>query len=161
MVPTFPGVKVWRETGTMGEAGESGILSGTPTWGGVCVGGWGLFLVLSRETSMRCRHCFGNHSHPWKTNELLERCHCWEDSVIKQRDHTCFFLSLGRALYRYTRLSCKVCEEGMVQVFHDLLKETHCCTDKPLCNTGHDIVEKSVLYGEDKYNSIHDDISEN
>ncbi|XP_022273837.1 prostate and testis expressed protein 13-like isoform X2 [Canis lupus baileyi] len=94
--------------------------------------------------------------------------HCWKFNIFSKNNRSCttehyyyYHRVTGRYFYHYTRLSCKVCEEGMVQVFHDLLKETHCCTDKPLCNTGHDIAEKSVLYGEDKYTSIHDDIPEN
>ena len=58
-----------------------------------------------------------------------------------------FFLSLGRALYRYTRLSCKVCEEGMVQVFHDLLKETFCCSHDNLCNNGNINLDTTLKFG--------------
>lgn len=58
-----------------------------------------------------------------------------------------FFLSLGRALYRYSELSCKPCEEGMVQVYHDLLKETICCNQKDMCNNGNINLDTTVVFG--------------
>lgn len=75
-----------------------------------------------------------------------------------RRSHLLFFLSLGRYLFHFTKLSCKPCEEGMFQVFHDLLRETHCCTNRHMCNTGKDNLEKSALYGEDADYTVHDDI---
>lgn len=71
-----------------------------------------------------------------------------------------FFLSLGRYLFHLTKLSCKICQEGVTQVYHDLLKETHCCNDRSMCNTGKDNLERSVLYGEDADYTIHDDIQQ-
>ncbi|KAJ1066112.1 hypothetical protein K5549_017841, partial [Capra hircus] len=41
--------------------------------------------------------------------------------------------------YRYSVLSCRACEEGSFLVFHDLYRETFCCTEDK-CNT----VEKNL-----------------
>uniref|UniRef100_A0A8C0SYI1 Prostate and testis expressed 2 n=2 Tax=Canis lupus TaxID=9612 RepID=A0A8C0SYI1_CANLF len=123
-----------------------------------------LTLVFMKEGIRFCHEC--NSFDGFQCRVPMK--HCWKFNIFSKNNRSCttehyyyYHRVTGRYFYHYTRLSCKVCEEGMVQVFHDLLKETHCCTDKPLCNTGHDIAEKSVLYGEDKYTSIHDDIPEN
>nr|XP_055161280.1 prostate and testis expressed protein 13-like [Nyctereutes procyonoides] len=123
-----------------------------------------LTLVFTKEGIRFCYEC--NSFDGFQCRVPMK--HCWKFNIFSKNNRSCttehyyyYHRVTGRYFYHYTRLSCKVCEEGMVQVFHDLLKETHCCTDKPLCNTGHDIVDKSLLYGEDKYNSIHDDIPEN
>ncbi|XP_031210727.1 uncharacterized protein LOC116079131 [Mastomys coucha] len=42
----------------------------------------------------------------------------------------------GLYLFRYAKLNCKPCANGMYQVFHDLLRETFCCIDKSFCNDG-------------------------
>ena len=40
-----------------------------------------------------------------------------------------FPFSLDRYNYRYTVLSCRTCEEGSFMIFHDLYRETFCCTE--------------------------------
>ena len=50
-----------------------------------------------------------------------------------------FPFSLDRYHYRYSVLSCRACEEGSFLVFHDLYRETFCCTEDK-CNT----VEKNL-----------------
>uniref|UniRef100_A0A5F9D5P2 Prostate and testis expressed 2 n=1 Tax=Oryctolagus cuniculus TaxID=9986 RepID=A0A5F9D5P2_RABIT len=54
----------------------------------------------------------------------------------------------GTYLFRYTILSCDPCEEGMQQLYHDLLRETHCCTDRDKCNDGKNNLEVSKLVSE-------------
>uniref|UniRef100_A0A8D1ILR6 Prostate and testis expressed 2 n=1 Tax=Sus scrofa TaxID=9823 RepID=A0A8D1ILR6_PIG len=55
-------------------------------------------------------------------------------------DHFYFYhRRTGTYLYRYSKLSCRPCEAGMSQLFHDLLRETHCCL-KDKCND----VEKTL-----------------
>uniref|UniRef100_A0A8D0NRS1 Uncharacterized protein n=1 Tax=Sus scrofa TaxID=9823 RepID=A0A8D0NRS1_PIG len=55
-------------------------------------------------------------------------------------DHFYFYhRRTGRYFYRYSKLSCRPCEAGMSQLFHDLLRETHCCL-KDKCND----VEKTL-----------------
>ncbi|XP_029771148.1 prostate and testis expressed protein 2 isoform X2 [Suricata suricatta] len=90
---------------------------------------------------------------------------CWKFNLFLSYNRSCTTdhyyyndLVTGRYLYYYTKLSCNPCEEGMFQVFHDLLRETHCCTNEHMCNTGNDNLEKSALFGEDKEYTIHDDI---
>ncbi|XP_045339330.1 prostate and testis expressed protein 13-like isoform X1 [Leopardus geoffroyi] len=97
--------------------------------------------------------CRGPKKRCWKFNlSLKSNKSCTTDHYYYNDPIT------GRYLYRYTKLSCNPCEEGMFQVYHDLLRETFCCTDKHMCNTGHDILEKSALFGEDKEHTIHDDV---
>ncbi|KAM9659022.1 prostate and testis expressed protein 13-like [Trichechus inunguis] len=52
--------------------------------------------------------------------------------------------STGRYLFRFTRLSCQSCEEGPFQVFHDLLRETYCCSEEDLCNDGRKNIDVST-----------------
>ena len=40
---------------------------------------------------------------------------------------------LDRYNYRYSVLSCRTCEEGVFLIFHDLYRETYCCTENN-CN---------------------------
>lgn len=60
------------------------------------------------------------------------------------------FLSLGAHIFRYSKLSCKPCASGMFQVYHDLMRETFCCTDRSYCNDGINRLEMSSLYFEDR-----------
>lgn len=55
------------------------------------------------------------------------------------------FVYLGVYLFRYTTLTCKPCEAGMFQVFHDLLRETTCCSRGNRCNDGKDNHDLSKL----------------
>ncbi|KAL4697568.1 hypothetical protein H8959_003266, partial [Pygathrix nigripes] len=52
-----------------------------------------------------------------------------------------------RYLFRYTTLSCRPCDEGMFQVFHDLLRETTCCINQNRCNTGRDNLDITRILG--------------
>ncbi|XP_022273821.1 prostate and testis expressed protein 13-like isoform X1 [Canis lupus baileyi] len=77
----------------------------------------------------------------WKFNLMIHNRSCSTEHYYYTDRIT------GRALYRYTRLSCKVCEEGMVQVFHDLLKETFCCSHDNLCNNGNINLDTTLKFG--------------
>lgn len=64
----------------------------------------------------------------WKFNAMVRNRSC-------RTDHFYFTDRLtGMYLYRYSRLSCDACEAGMVQMFHDVLRETFCCTQNDRCN---------------------------
>uniref|UniRef100_G3U2M4 Prostate and testis expressed 2 n=1 Tax=Loxodonta africana TaxID=9785 RepID=G3U2M4_LOXAF len=74
--------------------------------------------------------CHGGMKICWKFNVLLTNRSCsTEHFYFNER-------STGRYLFRYTKLSCRSCEEGMYQIFHDLLKETYCCSEEDFCNEG-------------------------
>uniref|UniRef100_A0A8I3W1E0 Prostate and testis expressed 2 n=1 Tax=Callithrix jacchus TaxID=9483 RepID=A0A8I3W1E0_CALJA len=73
-----------------------------------------------------CKHfdgfiCQGGMKSCWKFNVLLTNRSCATDNYYFN-DPTS-----GRYLFRYTTLSCRPCDEGMFQEFHDLLRETTCC----------------------------------
>uniref|UniRef100_A0A8I5TTX5 Prostate and testis expressed 2 n=1 Tax=Pongo abelii TaxID=9601 RepID=A0A8I5TTX5_PONAB len=98
----------------------------------------GMFIVLFMDEGDRvltwkwvrfcnfCKHfdgsiCRGGMKSCWKFNIYLKNRSC-------ATDHYYFSdLTTGRYLFRYTTLSCRPCDEGMFQVFHDLLRETTCC----------------------------------
>ncbi|XP_070129037.1 prostate and testis expressed protein 13-like isoform X1 [Equus caballus] len=67
---------------------------------------------------------------------------CWKFNVLNYErvcttDHFYFNDRLtGRYFYRYSTLSCRACEEGMVRLFHDLVRETYCCNSGDRCNDG-------------------------
>uniref|UniRef100_A0A671EIF5 Prostate and testis expressed 2 n=1 Tax=Rhinolophus ferrumequinum TaxID=59479 RepID=A0A671EIF5_RHIFE len=77
---------------------------------------------------------------------------CWKINIPKgsrscRTDHFYFSDRLaGRYLYRHSKLSCEPCEEGMFQVFHDLLRETFCCTDNDRCNDPDQIIDTTKGY---------------
>lgn len=79
----------------------------------------------------------------------------WRDGIARKTMQLnkvitfAFLLSLGRHLYRYSKLSCSPCEEGMVQEFHDLLRETFCCNHADLCNNGNINVDTTVKFGKE------------
>ncbi|XP_032724745.1 prostate and testis expressed protein 2-like isoform X1 [Lontra canadensis] len=77
----------------------------------------------------------------WKVNLTFYKRSCTIDHYYYVDRIT------GRALYRYSELSCKPCEEGMVQVYHDLLKETICCNHKDMCNNGNINLDTTVVFG--------------
>ncbi|XP_070931892.1 prostate and testis expressed protein 13-like isoform X2 [Macaca nemestrina] len=68
--------------------------------------------------------CHGGMKSCWKFNLYSKNRSC-------ATDHYYFSdLTTGRYLFRYTTLSCRPCDEGMFQVFHDLLRETTCCINE-------------------------------
>lgn len=66
----------------------------------------------------------------------------WKEGIVRKMVRLSkvitflFFSSLGRYFYRYSTLSCRACEEGMVRLFHDLVRETYCCNSGDRCNDG-------------------------
>ncbi|KAF6081856.1 hypothetical protein HJG60_008862 [Phyllostomus discolor] len=65
---------------------------------------------------------------------------CWKFNAMagnrsSHTDHFYFTDRLtGMYLYRHSTLSGEPCEQGMVQVIHDVLRETFCCTHNDRCN---------------------------
>ncbi|XP_075384112.1 prostate and testis expressed protein 2 [Tenrec ecaudatus] len=99
----------------------------------------GIFIVLFMDEDIRncydCDYfdgyqCRGIMKACWKFNVLIQNRTCTTDHYYFNDRNT------GRYLYRYTKLSCRSCEAGMFQAFHDLLRETFCCTDDDMCNDG-------------------------
>ncbi|KAF4009723.1 hypothetical protein G4228_000836 [Cervus hanglu yarkandensis] len=64
---------------------------------------------------------------------------CWKFKVgsLKRAcvtDHFYYYDRIAdRYNYRYSVLSCRTCEEGAFLIFHDLYRETYCCTENN-CN---------------------------
>lgn len=85
------------------------------------------------------------HSRLQKMDRVLERINARKMVRLSKSNHICF-ASLGRYLYRHSKLSCEPCEEGMFQVFHDLLRETFCCTDNDRCNDPDQIIDTTKGY---------------
>uniref|UniRef100_G1QFA5 Prostate and testis expressed 2 n=1 Tax=Myotis lucifugus TaxID=59463 RepID=G1QFA5_MYOLU len=86
------------------------------------------------------QNCNREMKNCWKIHTPFQNRSC-------RTDHFYFYDRLtGRYLYRYTTLSCETCEEGMFQVFHDLLRETYCCTDDDRCNDPNDIPDITREY---------------
>ncbi|XP_069324731.1 prostate and testis expressed protein 2 [Eulemur rufifrons] len=118
----------------------------------------GIFLVLFMDEGDRvltlkwvrfcneCKHfdgyrCHGGMKHCWKFNMYSTNRSCSTNNYYYNDRIS------GRYLFRYTTLTCEPCEEGMFQVFHDLLRETFCCINKNRCNTGYDNLEITRIYG--------------
>nr|KAF6465854.1 hypothetical protein HJG63_011239 [Rousettus aegyptiacus] len=76
----------------------------------------------------------------WKFNVLIKNRSCRTDHFYFSERYS------GRYLYRYSKLSCDPCEEGMFQVFHDLLRETFCCTEDDRCNKPELIIDTTKEY---------------
>uniref|UniRef100_A0A5F9DGB4 Prostate and testis expressed 2 n=1 Tax=Oryctolagus cuniculus TaxID=9986 RepID=A0A5F9DGB4_RABIT len=92
-----------------------------------CRDGFLIFSVI--RFCNRCDHfdgaiCHGGMKSCWKFNVYSENKSCATNHYYYSDRFS------GTYLFRYTTLNCKVCEEGMLQLFHDLLRETHCCTDR-------------------------------
>ncbi|XP_075857459.1 prostate and testis expressed protein 13-like [Microcebus murinus] len=118
----------------------------------------GMFLVLFMDEGERvlttkgirlCNEC--KHFDGIKCRNGMK--HCWKFNIYRQ-NRSCttnnYYFSdrlTGRYLFRYTTLTCKPCEEGMFQLFHDLLRETFCCTDKNKCNTGYHNLDITRMLG--------------
>uniref|UniRef100_A0A287A856 Prostate and testis expressed 2 n=1 Tax=Sus scrofa TaxID=9823 RepID=A0A287A856_PIG len=87
---------------------------------------------------------------------------CWKFNVLSTNrscatDHFYYYhRASGTYLYRYSKLSCRPCEAGMFQIFHDLLRETHCCTDQNRCNDGNSLEEKTKIFGLKGKESVYD-----
>uniref|UniRef100_A0A8C6W9V3 Prostate and testis expressed 13 n=1 Tax=Nannospalax galili TaxID=1026970 RepID=A0A8C6W9V3_NANGA len=99
----------------------------------------GVFVMFLMDKGIKfcnfCMHydgtkCITGMRSCWKFDMLLKNRSCASENYY-YNDRT-----TGIYLFRYTTLSCKRCGEGMSQVFHDLLKETFCCTDRSYCNDG-------------------------
>ncbi|XP_054097684.1 prostate and testis expressed protein 2 [Callithrix jacchus] len=100
-----------------------------------------------------CKHfdgfiCQGGMKSCWKFNVLLTNRSCATDNYYFN-DPTS-----GRYLFRYTTLSCRPCDEGMFQEFHDLLRETTCCINHNRCNTGRDNPDITRILGAEAQNEI-------
>ncbi|KAM7051743.1 prostate and testis expressed protein 13-like [Molossus nigricans] len=109
----------------------------------------GIFIVLFMDKVIRfCNFCDVYNGH--NCEKPMQQC--WKfNSVMLNRscrtDHFYYSDRLsGRYLFRYSTLSCETCQEGMVQVFHDLLRETFCCTETDLCNDPDDNPDTSKPY---------------
>ncbi|MEJ1283656.1 prostate and testis expressed protein 4 isoform X2 [Cricetulus griseus] len=112
----------------------------------------GASIVLLMDTVIRycnlCNHfdgnrCLGGMRRCWKFNLLLTNRSCTTENFYFNDRIT------GLYLFRYSRLSCKRCGQGMFQEFHDLLRETFCCIERNYCNDGLTTLETSSLYFED------------
>ncbi|XP_065385279.1 prostate and testis expressed protein 13-like isoform X1 [Macaca fascicularis] len=92
--------------------------------------------------------CHGGMKSCWKFNLYSKNRSC-------ATDHYYFSdLTTGRYLFRYTTLSCRPCDEGMFQVFHDLLRETTCCINENRCNTGRDNLDITRVLGAEPQDEI-------
>lgn len=94
---------------------------------------------------MRCRHSLGLIPDYRKWTGFWREINARKMVRLSKSNHICF-ASLGRYLYRHSKLSCEPCEEGMFQVFHDLLRETFCCTDNDRCNDPDQIIDTTKGY---------------
>ncbi|KFO31377.1 hypothetical protein H920_07212 [Fukomys damarensis] len=99
----------------------------------------GIVMVLFEVEGLRycheCKHfdgdiCQTGMKSCWKFNVLMYNKSCSTENFYFYDRNT------GRYLFRYTVLSCRPCAAGIVQVFHDLLSETFCCTEDNFCNDG-------------------------
>ncbi|XP_073915288.1 prostate and testis expressed protein 13-like [Castor canadensis] len=99
----------------------------------------GIFIVLFTDAGFRfcneCKHyngskCLGGMKSCKKFSLFSVNRSCSTDNYYFNDRIT------GIYLFRYTTLSCRPCEAGMFQVFHDLLRETFCCTENDRCNDG-------------------------
>ncbi|XP_058520055.1 prostate and testis expressed protein 13-like [Ochotona princeps] len=103
--------------------------------------------VLTFEWVRFCNHCdhfngarcLGGMKSCWKFNLYLTNKSCATNHYYYNDRYT------GLYLFRYTTLTCKPCEAGMFQVFHDLLRETSCCSNGNRCNDGRDNHDISKL----------------
>ncbi|KAM6158653.1 prostate and testis expressed protein 13-like [Rhynchocyon petersi] len=114
----------------------------------------GIFMRVFMDEDIRiCYNC--NHFDGYKCHGGMKTC--WKFNVLRT-NRTCttenYYYNdriTGVYLFRYAKLSCQPCEEGMFQVFHDLLRETFCCTDKDHCNDGLNNIDFSVVKKPDDY----------
>ncbi|XP_036031645.1 prostate and testis expressed protein 4-like isoform X2 [Onychomys torridus] len=111
-------------------------------------------IILLMDTVIRvcnlCSHfdgnkCLGGMKKCWKFNML------WKLNRTCATEHFYFFdILTGAHIFRYSKLSCKPCASGMYQVYHDLMRETFCCSDRSYCNDGTIHLDMSSLYFEDQ-----------
>uniref|UniRef100_A0A8C3YC41 Uncharacterized protein n=1 Tax=Catagonus wagneri TaxID=51154 RepID=A0A8C3YC41_9CETA len=101
----------------------------------------------SNFNGVNCRHSM---KRCWKFNVLPTNRSCTADHFYYYHRPT------GLHLYRYSKLSCRPCEAGMFQVFHDLLRETFCCTHDNLCNDESSLEEKTKRFGLKGKESVYD-----
>ncbi|EPY88802.1 hypothetical protein CB1_000154005 [Camelus ferus] len=115
-------------------------------------------VLFMKEDIRFCHKC--NNFNGMECRSRMKSC--WKFNVMAGNrscttDHFYYYdRFLGKYLYRYSVLSCRACEEGMFQVFHDLLRETHCCTHENRCNDGNSLEEKTKIFGLDGKESIYD-----
>ncbi|XP_060035615.1 prostate and testis expressed protein 4 [Erinaceus europaeus] len=113
----------------------------------------GIFTVLFMDEVIRycnlCDYfdgfkCISGKKTCWKFNVLTYNRSC-------RTDHFYFGdRTTSKYLYRYSRASCKPCEEGMTQVFHDLIRETYCCNGDDFCNKPGEVPDITTLSEQDK-----------
>ncbi|XP_060239481.1 prostate and testis expressed protein 13-like [Meriones unguiculatus] len=103
--------------------------------------------VVTGRLIKYCNLC--SHHDGFKCRSGMQKC--WKFELFS-KNRTCatenfYFYNriTGMYLYRYSKLSCKPCATGMYQIFHDLLRETFCCTDKSFCNDGTANLDISTL----------------
>ncbi|XP_076780585.1 prostate and testis expressed protein 13-like isoform X1 [Arvicanthis niloticus] len=94
--------------------------------------------MLTVQLIKRCNYC--DHYDGSRCRTGMKSC--WKFDIWTH-NRTCttenYYYSeraTGLYLYRYAKLNCKPCAPGMYQIFHDLLRETYCCTDRNYCNDG-------------------------
>ncbi|XP_042138033.1 prostate and testis expressed protein 13-like [Peromyscus maniculatus bairdii] len=88
--------------------------------------------------------CLDGMKKCWKFNML------WFNRTCTTENFYFYDILTGAHIFRYSKLSCKPCASGMFQVYHDLMRETFCCTDRSYCNDGINRLEMSSLYFEDR-----------
>ncbi|OBS77683.1 hypothetical protein A6R68_19928, partial [Neotoma lepida] len=110
-------------------------------------------IILIMDTVIKycnlCSHfdgysCLGGMKTCWKLDMLRHKKTC-------TTEHFYFYdILTGAHIFRYSKLSCKPCALGLFQVYHDLLRETYCCTDKSYCNDGTNRLDMSSIYFQDR-----------
>ncbi|KAL6030290.1 hypothetical protein STEG23_036188 [Scotinomys teguina] len=88
--------------------------------------------------------CLGGMKRCWKFDML------WYNRTCTTENFYFYDILTGASIFQYSKLSCKPCALGMYQVYHDLLRETFCCTDRSYCNDGTNSLDISSLYFKDQ-----------
>ncbi|XP_051011800.1 prostate and testis expressed protein 13-like isoform X2 [Acomys russatus] len=111
-----------------------------------------VFILLLIDTVIKhcnlCTHydgftCRSGMKTCWKFGLLVNNKSCTTENFYFYDRFT------GIYLFRHTKLSCKPCARGMYQLYHDLLRETFCCTNKDYCNDGTANLDISQIIVED------------
>ncbi|XP_070639153.1 prostate and testis expressed protein 13-like [Bos indicus] len=78
-----------------------------------------------------CRRC--EFHNGYSCNHVIGSCWKFKIANLKRACVTDNFYYYDRVAdrynYRYSVLSCRTCEEGSFMLFHDLYRETFCCTE--------------------------------
>ncbi|ELW72236.1 hypothetical protein TREES_T100008316 [Tupaia chinensis] len=96
--------------------------------------------------------CRGGMKSCWTAARWVRFCyHCDHFDGFRCRGgmKSCWKLNMLWYLYRYTTLGCQPCVEGMFQVFHDLLRETTCCTNLNKCNDANRNPDITRIFGKE------------